>query len=628
MSLKRSLVAIGLVLWSCAALWAAPTAEQRAETAAIGTLMTKAGNLYKDSKFKEASEVVKEAQSRLEKLIDGADEQMATQLSVLHRRLTNAHALLELEGVVLPELKPLDLKAKGAGAAGGVSFIRQVAPILNARCGNCHVRNARGMFSMATYESLMAGPPAGKVVFPGNLKGSDLIVKIEDKEMPPSGAGIPAEELDTLKKWVEAGAKFDGPDPKAQLTTLIMGLPQPAATPMLTVQQATGKEIVSFAKEIAPVLAASCTGCHGNQNPRGNLSLFTFERLLRGGDRGEPLVPGKPADSLLVKKLKGTADGGRMPFNQPPLDTALIAKFEKWIEEGAKYDAPDARQSLEEVAAVAKASGQTHEQLAADRAKLADENWRLGMPGISAQRIESTNFLVLGNVPEVILSDVAQRAEAQAPKVAAILKAPSDQALVKGKMSLFVFGERYDYGEFGKMVERRDLPPAWRGHYRYSIVDAYGAVLLSRGNDYSVDTLIAQELAAVHVASLGRGVPPWFAEGTGRVVATRLLTGVDSRIDKWDNAVSQVVASMSAPDDFLTGKLPPEEADVAAYSFVKFLMSEPRKYQLLLDNLRKGGEFNKAFLDIYGGTPAQATRIWVQRPHKPAPKRPPAPTKK
>jgi mono/diheme cytochrome c family protein len=615
MSCRRLLVAVLALVGVAQVVAAAPTAAQKAEIAAIAALVTKAGNFFKNDKFQETAELIKEAQTRLEKVAAGADQPTLNTLTQIHKRITQAHALLELEGIALPELRPLEPAAKPGDVPAGdaVSFVKQVAPILNARCGQCHVRNARGMFSMASFEALMTGPPAGKVVFPGNVKGSDLIVKVEDKEMPPNGAGIPAEELATLTKWVEQGAKFDGPDPKATLASLLTGQPQLAATPMATVQMATGKETISFAKDIAPVLVANCTGCHGDMRPRNNFSLLTMERLLRGGDRGEPILPGEPADSLLVKKLKGTADGARMPMNRQPLDDATMVKIEKWIEEGAKFDGPDAKQSIVEVAAIAKASAQTHDELSADRAKLAELSWRLGMPGIEASRSESTNFFVLGNVGENTLADIAQRAEAQAPKVGAILKAPPDQALVKGRLTLFVFGERYDYGEFGKMVEKRDLPPAWRGHHRYSIVDAYGVVMPSKTGDYSLDALIAQQLAAVYVASQGRGVPTWFAEGTGRVVATRLVQGPDSRIDKWDPAVPQVIAAMNAPDDFLTGKLSDEEAAVAAYSFVKFLMKDVRKHQILLDGLRAGGEFNKTFADSFGGTPTQLAAAWVRK---------------
>ena len=54
------------------------------------------------------------------------------------------------------------------------------------------------------------------------------LVKVKDKEMPPNGAGIPDEELATLKKWVEEGAKFDGPDPAAAHSLVRTGTASPA----------------------------------------------------------------------------------------------------------------------------------------------------------------------------------------------------------------------------------------------------------------------------------------------------------------------------------------------------------------------------------------------------------------
>src|SRR5262249_35436414 len=148
-----------------------------------------------------------------------------------------------------------------------------------------------------------------------------------------------------------------------------------------------------------------------------------------------PILPGNSADSLLIKKLKGTADGMRMPQRGGPLPDADIAKIEKWIAEGAKFDAPDPNQQLSVVAAIAQAQAATHEQLTKDRAQMADENWHLGMPGTTPTKFESTNFLVLGNVGENILSDIAKRAEALSPKVADIFKSPKDQPLVKGRVT-------------------------------------------------------------------------------------------------------------------------------------------------------------------------------------------------
>jgi hypothetical protein len=455
------------------------------------------------------------------------------------------------------------------------------------------------------------------VVFPGNVAGSDLIVKVQDKEMPPNGGGIPDAALETLKKWVEEGARFDGPSATAQLTSLIPGGAKGGgAAPAATVQQSTGKETISFANDIAPVLAQNCTGCHGTNNPRGNLSLYTMTRLLRGGDRGEPVLPGKGADSLIVKKLRGTADGARMPMGRAALDDATIAKFEKWIDEGAKFDGPDSDQPVPEVAAVAKASAATHEQLSADRIGAAEENWRLGMPGSPVQKKESPNFLVMGKVGEKTLTEVSEAAEKVATKVGDLLKAPRDQPLVKGRITLFVFDKRYDYTEFGTMVEKRELPTVWKGHFRYSIVDAYGALLLPRASVYSLDVLIAQQIGAIYVASQGRGVPRWFAEGSGRAIAARLAPPSDQRIAHWDEELSGAIGTLAKPDDFLTGKLQPEQADVCSFSFAKFLMSDNKRYTALLDGLRKGGDFAKVFAATYGGTPAQVAAVWYRNPPK------------
>ncbi len=73
------------------------------------------------------------------------------------------------------------------------------------------------------------------------------------------------------------------------------------------------EETVSFARDIAPVLKENCNGCHiAGRQASGNFRMDTFAQLLRGGDSGKVIANQKPADSLLVKKLKGEA-GLRMP---------------------------------------------------------------------------------------------------------------------------------------------------------------------------------------------------------------------------------------------------------------------------------------------------------------------------
>src|SRR5262245_48167285 len=64
-----------------------------------------------------------------------------------------------------------------------------------------------------------------------------------------------------------------------------------------------------FEKKIRPVLTQNCGGCHSaeaekNGKLKGTLYLDSRAGLLKGGDSGPAIVPGKPADSLLLKTLK------------------------------------------------------------------------------------------------------------------------------------------------------------------------------------------------------------------------------------------------------------------------------------------------------------------------------------
>ncbi len=97
-----------------------------------------------------------------------------------------------------------------------------------------------------------------------------------------------------------------------------------------------------FEKRIRPVLTESCAGCHSadaekNKKLKGNLFLDTRDGVLKGGDSGPAIVPGKPSESLLLKTLH-YADELKMP-PKGKLTDAAIKDFEKWIAMGA----PDPR---------------------------------------------------------------------------------------------------------------------------------------------------------------------------------------------------------------------------------------------------------------------------------------------
>jgi len=88
---------------------------------------------------------------------------------------------------------------------------------------------------------------------------------------------------------------------------------------------------VNFSTEIMP-LFSSCTGCHGDS---GGLSLSTYTSLMTSGNSGAVVTPGDGSGSRLVKKLRGTASGDRMPQGGVFWNDTDINLIETWINEGA-----------------------------------------------------------------------------------------------------------------------------------------------------------------------------------------------------------------------------------------------------------------------------------------------------
>ena len=92
-----------------------------------------------------------------------------------------------------------------------------------------------------------------------------------------------------------------------------------------------------FEREVRPLLAARCLGCHGGDKAGGGLSLDTRAGWQAGGDQGPAVMPGDPENSLLYKAVSGADPGWRMPpaDEQPPLDPDEVAVFREWIRRGA-----------------------------------------------------------------------------------------------------------------------------------------------------------------------------------------------------------------------------------------------------------------------------------------------------
>ena len=95
-----------------------------------------------------------------------------------------------------------------------------------------------------------------------------------------------------------------------------------------------------FEKDILTVFQTRCLSCHGPEKQRGGLRLDRKADALTGGDNGAVIVPGKPAESSLLKRVTTMDTKERMPPKGDPLTAEQLAKLNDWIKSGANW--PDA----------------------------------------------------------------------------------------------------------------------------------------------------------------------------------------------------------------------------------------------------------------------------------------------
>ena len=103
---------------------------------------------------------------------------------------------------------------------------------------------------------------------------------------------------------------------------------------------AVADEPVEFNRDIRPILTKHCTACHGGVKEAGGVSFVHREKALGEGESGlRPIVPGKPAESDMLRRIRSSDPDEVMPQPKhgPPLPAAEAALIERWIAQGAKW---------------------------------------------------------------------------------------------------------------------------------------------------------------------------------------------------------------------------------------------------------------------------------------------------
>ena len=102
---------------------------------------------------------------------------------------------------------------------------------------------------------------------------------------------------------------------------------------------ATVVDAADFSRDIAPILLSECVSCHSAVKAKGGYRVHSYAALSTAGkSRQAPIVPGKPDESELFKRLVTHDEDDRMPQDDEPLTTNQISLFAEWIAAGATLD--------------------------------------------------------------------------------------------------------------------------------------------------------------------------------------------------------------------------------------------------------------------------------------------------
>jgi mono/diheme cytochrome c family protein len=259
---------------------------------------------------------------------------------------------------------------------------------------------------------------------------------------------------------------------------------------------------VDFAKQVQPIFQKRCAKCHGATKQEGKLRLDRRSSLLRGGESGEPaIVPGKSAQSLLVRAIAGIDSNVEMPPEGARVSKNQISLIRAWIDQGAKMGDDTGNEKLTtkhwsfqplaefDVGAAADIDSLIKQKLATNGLKLTDR--------ASKRTLIRRLYQVMHGLPptpvevETFLGD--KRVEAWENLIERVLKSPRyGERFARHWLDLVRFGETTGF------EVNRERPNAWP--YRDYVIDAFNS-------DKPYDQFVREQIAG---DALGAGVATGF----------------------------------------------------------------------------------------------------------------------
>jgi len=107
---------------------------------------------------------------------------------------------------------------------------------------------------------------------------------------------------------------------------------------LVTVEAKEKDKDLTYGKDVKPIVADKCLGCHKGDKPKGGLSMESLENINKGSKKTKKVVvSGKPDESKFYTVLTEEGEPHMPPKNAKKRPTKEeIETIKKWIADGAK----------------------------------------------------------------------------------------------------------------------------------------------------------------------------------------------------------------------------------------------------------------------------------------------------
>jgi mono/diheme cytochrome c family protein len=334
-----------------------------------------------------------------------------------------------------------------------------------------------------------------------------------------------------------------------------MNIHQPILSALLLATAAL-PAAVSFETEVKPIFEKHCVECHGPKKQKSEFRLDDREVALHGGESHAPnILPGKAAESPLLKFVTTADRDTRMPPKGDRLSAAEVDTLKRWIAEGAAWPESASLKkadpldwwSLKPLSKPALPSGEAAHPI--DRfilAKLQEKHLRPSGTADARTILRRLNFDLIGLPPTA--EELAAFEKEAAHDLTAAIGHAADRLLASPR-----YGERWGrhwldvvhYGDTHGYDKDKLRPNAWP--YRDYVIRAFNddkPYARFVEEQLAGDTLYPQT-ADGHIAQGFISAGPWDFIGHAELPETKLDGKIARALDR-DDMVSNTTGAFLA----------------------------------------------------------------------------------